>query len=91
MDFSVSEKMQTILDMVNEFVDRELIPLEREFVDRDFNDMLPVLREKQEMVRRMELWAPHYPVEYGGLGLTLLEHGLLSEALGRTPLGHFVF
>lgn len=91
MDFSVSEKMQTILDMVNEFVERELIPLEREFVYRDFNEMLPVLRKKQDMVRQMELWAPNYPVEYGGLGLTLLEHGLLSEALGRTPLGHYVF
>ena len=91
MDFRVSEKMQTILEMVNEFVDRELIPLEPEFAKRDFSEMLPVLREKQEMVREMELWAPNYPVECGGLGLSLVEHGMLSEALGRTPLGHYVF
>ncbi len=91
MDFSISEKMQTILGMVNEFVDKELIPLEREFVYSDFRDLLPVLREKQEMVRQMELWAPNYPTDCGGLGLSLLEHGLLSEALGRSPLGHYVF
>ncbi|NOY69650.1 MAG: acyl-CoA dehydrogenase [Deltaproteobacteria bacterium] len=91
MDFEISDKMQTILDMVNEFVDRELIPLEPEFTRKSFTQMLPVIREKQEMVKKMELWAPNYPVDAGGLGLSLVEHGLLSEALGRTPLGHFVF
>src|SRR5471030_3221667 len=31
------------------------------------------------------------PVEHGGLGLGLVEHGLVSERLGRSPLGHYVF
>jgi alkylation response protein AidB-like acyl-CoA dehydrogenase len=39
----------------------------------------------------MELWAPNHPREYGGMGLNLVEHALVSEALGRTPLGHLVF
>ena len=91
MDFSISDKMKTILEMVNEFVDRELIPLEPEFNTKGFREMLPIIREKQEKVRQMELWAPNFPEDCGGLGLSLLEHGLLSEALGRTPLGHFVF
>lgn len=91
MDFSVSEKMQTILGMIDEFVDKELIPLEPEFVTRSFADMLPVVEEKRNMVRQMELWAPNHPQAYGGMGLTLTEHALVSEALGRSPLGHFVF
>jgi len=91
MDFTVSEKIQTIVNMINEFVDRELIPLEPEFLVKDFREMLPVLREKQAMVKKMELWAPNFPVECGGMGLSLLEHGLVSEALGRSPLGHYVF
>ncbi len=91
MDFAVSEKMKTILDLVNEFIDRELIPLEPEFASRSYDEMLPVLREKQEKVKQMELWAPNFPVDCGGMGLSLVDHGLLSEALGRTPLGHFVF
>jgi alkylation response protein AidB-like acyl-CoA dehydrogenase len=91
MDFSVSEKMQTIIGMINEFVDKELIPLEAEFISKDFRDMLPVIREKQAMVKKMELWAPNFPKDVGGMGLSLLEHGLVSEALGRSPLGHFVF
>ncbi|MEA1923440.1 MAG: acyl-CoA dehydrogenase family protein [Pseudomonadota bacterium] len=91
MDFTISAKIQTIVDMINEFVEAELIPLEPEFLASEFEDILPKLREKQELVKKMELWAPNFPVECGGMGLSLLEHGLVSEALGRSPLGHFVF
>jgi len=91
MDFQVSDRIKIIVDMINEFVDRELIPLEQDFLNKDFRELLPVLREKQEMVKKMELWAPNFPVECGGMGLSLVEHGLVSEALGRSPLGHYVF
>ncbi|MEZ4549317.1 MAG: acyl-CoA dehydrogenase family protein [Desulfobacterales bacterium] len=91
MDFAISDKMKTILEMVDEFVEKELIPLEPELAGAGFREMLPKIREKQKKVRQMELWAPNFPKDCGGLGLSLVEHGLLSEALGRTPLGHFVF
>jgi acyl-CoA dehydrogenase len=91
MDFQVSEKMKTVLEMIDEFVDKELIPLEPEFLTRPFAEMLPVVEEKRKMVRQMELWAPNHPKAYGGMGLSLTEHALVSEALGRSPLGHFVF
>jgi len=91
MDFTVSEKMRAVTGMINEFVNKELIPLEPEFTRRDFKSMIPVLEEKRKMVRQMELWAPNHPREYGGMGLDLIEHALVSECLGRTPLGHYVF
>ncbi|MDI6797516.1 MAG: acyl-CoA dehydrogenase family protein [Desulfatibacillaceae bacterium] len=91
MDFTISEKMQAILALINEFVDRELIPLEREFATKSFAQMEPALNAKRDMVKKMELWAPNHPVEYGGMGLNLVEHGLVSEALGRSPIGHYVF
>lgn len=91
MDFTISDKIKTIVDMINEFMEKEIIPLEPEFLVKDFKDLLPILREKQAMVKKMELWAPNFPVECGGMGLSLLEHGLVSEALGRSPLGHYVF
>ncbi len=91
MDFAMAEKMQAITGLIREFVDRELIPLEAEYLKGDFLDMVPVLAEKRAMVKQMELWAPNQPKEYGGMGLNLLEHGLVSEELGRTPTGHYVF
>ncbi|RPI97791.1 MAG: acyl-CoA dehydrogenase, partial [Spirochaetales bacterium] len=91
MDFEITEKMQAIRGMIREFVDKELIPLEPEFTTKEFREMLPVLEEKKRMVRKMELWAPNHPTEFGGMGLDLMEHALVSEELGRSPLGHFVF
>jgi len=91
MDFAVSEKMQTILGMINEFVEKELMPLEIEFLNRPTEQIMPILHQKRKLVKQMELWAPCHPAEYGGMGLPLTEFALVSEALGRTPTGHFVF
>ncbi|HAJ27140.1 MAG TPA: acyl-CoA dehydrogenase [Syntrophus sp. (in: bacteria)] len=91
MDFAVSEKMQVIIAMMKEFVEKELIPLEPEFLIKEFRELLPELEEKRRIVKQMELWAPNHPKEYGGMGLDLIEHGLVSEVLGRSPLGHYVF
>ena len=91
MDFEIPDKIKAITDMIDEFVDKELIPMEREFLGKDFRAMLPALQEKREMVKKMELWAPNHPKEYGGMGLNLVEHAFVSESLGRTPIGHYVF
>ncbi len=91
MDFTVSDKMQTILAMVNDFIDAEVIPLEGEMLHGDPETLNVGVASCQNKVRQMELWAPNHPVEFGGLGLSLVDHGLLSEALGRSPLGHLVF
>ena len=91
MDFAIPEKTQAIVERMNEFVDRELIPLEGEFLAQGHEKLGPVLKEKRRMVKEMGLWAPNHPKEYGGMGLDLMEHAFVSEALGRTPIGHYVF
>lgn len=91
MDFEISEKLKIVTGMIDEFVDKELIPLEPQIHLRTFGDLLPILNEKRSMVKQMELWAPNHPKEYGGMGLDLVEFAVVSEALGRSPLGHFVF
>lgn len=91
MDFAVSEKMQAVTGMMGDFVRKELFPLEPEFLTTDFRDLLPLLEEKRRMVRQMELWAPNHPPEYGGMGLNLMDHALVSEVLGQSPIGHYVF
>ncbi|MDD5167663.1 MAG: acyl-CoA dehydrogenase family protein [Syntrophales bacterium] len=91
MDFTIPEKMQACIGMMTEFIKNELIPLEPEFLMKDFKTMLLELAEKRRMVKQMELWAPNHPKEYGGMGLNLMEHALVSEVLGQSPLGHYVF
>jgi len=91
MDFTVSEKLQTILGMMKEFVQKELIPMEYELATKGFGAMLPEIEEKRNMVRQMELWAPLHPKEYGGMGLGLMENAMIFEVLGGTPLGLYAF
>jgi acyl-CoA dehydrogenase len=91
MDFSISTKMQTILKMIDEFVVRELIPLEKDFLADHLDRVYAAIEEKRTLVRQMELWAPLHPKELGGMGLSLTESALIFEALGRTPLGLYAF
>ncbi len=91
MDFELSEKMEAALGLIDEFVNAELVPMETAFLTKGFRSLLPAIEKKREMVKQMGLWAPGHPQELGGMGLDLVDLGLVSEALGRTPLGHFVF
>ena len=91
MDFDVSNEMQTMLDMITSFMNDEVIPLEGEMLHGSPESLDEQVRGLQTKVRQMGVWATNHPVEFGGLGLSMLEHGLVSEALGRSPLGHVVF
>jgi acyl-CoA dehydrogenase len=84
-------KLEETLERIRSFVREELFPLEERFLKGSVHELLPHLREKRERVKEMGLWAPHLPVEDGGLGLTLPEFGRVSEELGRSPLGHYSF
>ena len=90
MDFAPSPTLQPILDKVERFIRDEAILLERHF-HGSFRALLPELERLRRRVKELGLWAPQLPREYGGMGLSLLEHGLVSELLGRTPLGHYLF
>ena len=86
-----SEELLGLLDRIKEFVRAEVYPLEAEFLRRPFSELKPALEAKREKVKAMGLWAPHLPVKHGGVGLTLSEFALVSEELGRTPIGHYLF
>jgi alkylation response protein AidB-like acyl-CoA dehydrogenase len=90
MDFEPSSDMQALLDRVREIVDRDVIALEAE-MHRGFFALEPALEAVRGRVKAAGLWLPQVPKAHGGVGLSLLEHGLVSEQLGRSPLGHYVF
>ena len=91
MDFSLSDDIHMLVKTISGFVESELFPLEQDFLTQPIKDSLPKLAEKRAKVKELGLWAPHLPEEYGGLGLNLNEFAHVSEALGRSPIGHYVF
>ncbi len=91
MDFSESDKVREVRTLVREFVEREALPLEGALLRDGFPALLPVLKLKRERARQTGLWAAHVPERFGGAGLSLLEFAHMSEELGRSPVGHYLF
>ena len=91
MTIAAEERIDTLLARIETFVREDLEPLEPMMLQQGFRAVLPTLQEKRRQVQQLGLWAPHLPTEYGGLGLKLTEFARVSEALGRSPLGHYVF
>ncbi len=91
MDFELSAETKMVLDTFREFVREEIIPLEKLFLAGDFETLMPIVNEKRQKAKSLGLWLPQIPREEGGMGLSLVEHGHVSEILGQTPLGHYIF
>jgi len=82
---------QEICSQIRSFLQTEILPLELKFLNQSFNKSLPILEEKRQKVKQLGLWAPHLPLYLGGLGLNLTEFAQVSEILGTTPYGHYLF
>ena len=91
MNQAAEQNLLPLLTQVREFIRAEVLPLEREFLSRPFRELLPVMQALRERVKALGLWTPQLPEAYGGLGLGLVDFARVSEELGRTPLGHYLF
>ena len=91
MDFAESPRVSAIRESIRAFMKKEIYPLEVQLRRGDFAAMLPTLADKRERAKETGLWAAHIPESYGGAGLSLTEFAHMSEELGRSPIGHYVF
>ena len=90
MPTTASDTTSLITD-IGAFFDEAVYPLEDDLRIRGFGALLPRLNELREEVKRQGWWCPQVASEYGGMGLSLLAFAHVSETLGRTPLGHYLF
>jgi alkylation response protein AidB-like acyl-CoA dehydrogenase len=88
VDLSPPVSLPPLLADVRAFVRERVMILER-VAAHDFRAALPALAEVRAEAKRRGLWAPQMPKALGGMGLSLLEHAYVSEALGASPLGHY--
>jgi acyl-CoA dehydrogenase len=83
MDFELPEELRMLQEQLRRFVDREVIPIEREACER--SDMKPQVRTRlSAMTNEMGLWHYATPTEYGGQGLGMLAWVVVWEQMGRT-------
>ncbi|MBW2316462.1 MAG: acyl-CoA dehydrogenase family protein [Deltaproteobacteria bacterium] len=84
------DRINQIRSLTAEIVNREILPRENELwrwrrdgdiSDSEKNKSRDARRAIQEKVKQAGLWAPHLPEEYGGCGLSFLEHAYMNEVL----------
>jgi len=87
---SLPDKINQIRLLTAKIVNEEIIPNENKLwryrrdgtiSDKEKADARALRKEIQEKVKQAGLWAPHLPEEYGGCGLTFLEHAYMNEVL----------
>ena len=86
-----SDKALELVPRYREFLEKYIIPLEQGAIYGSFKAHLLQLRALRTKAKEMGLFTPHLPVTHGGLGLSLVEFASISEVLGTSPLGHYVF
>ena len=87
----MSERITDIVERVRRFMESDVYPLEEHTNGEPFYTILPLLEQKRVRVKELGLWTPQVPEEWGGLRLTLSEFGQISEVMGRSPYGLFIF
>jgi acyl-CoA dehydrogenase len=87
---TVSDRINQIRMLTAEIINKEILPNENTLwairrdgpVDEADKVRARELREEiKSKVKQAGLWAPHLPEEYGGCGLSFLEHAYMNEVL----------
>ncbi len=91
MDLTPTARVVELLPKVRAFLEEHAVPLEPDVARLGFSACVARLKEKRELVKRLGLFTPHVHAHDGGVGLTFLEHARLSEALGWSFVGHYLF
>jgi acyl-CoA dehydrogenase len=89
-NFTESEEQKEMLNKASEIMEQYVFPNEKYMVP---HRGLPegILKPMQQIVKENGLWAAHLPKVLGGMGMGFVSLGLLSEVIGQSPIGPYVF
>jgi acyl-CoA dehydrogenase len=90
-DFSTDPEFQEQLDWMDDFVRREIWPLETLVEELEHDDLMRAMEPLKEQVQERGLWAAHLDPELGGQGFGQVKMGLMNESLGTSPIAPFAF
>jgi acyl-CoA dehydrogenase len=87
---NVAERVNEVRALTAQIVNKEILPQENflwawqtdgRFTESDVRQAKELREQIKGKVKQAGLWAPHLPAEYGGAGLTFLEHAYMNEVL----------
>lgn len=84
-------KIQSLVNDIKNFLRDEVLPVESKLLTNPFRENLPQLQALREQVKQRGWWALPLPKSQDGMGLSLMDFAHVSEVLGTTPFGHYIF
>jgi len=87
MDFTIPQAVQDIAQRVHQFVDDEVIPLERDLLQGGSAPTVEHVQALRAKAKAAGLWAPTMPKALGGMGLDIQAGIPVLEAAGRSLIG----
>ncbi len=96
MNFEYSEKSLKIQEHLNTFMNKNILPIEKEIIEYKSKNNWKnstKIEELKKLAKKEGLWNLFLPVEYGKLspGLTNLEYAPLAEIMGRCSFSSEIF
>jgi acyl-CoA dehydrogenase len=97
MDFSVRPEIEDLRGKIARFLEERVYPREAEWLrweEEHFPSCVEdgdEIRALQQEAQRLGVWAGHLPREAGGMGLSVVDYGLLNEIIGRSLFAPRIF
>lgn len=96
MDFAYSEKVQSLLQRLNSFMQQYIYPNQQTYHEQRAasehpHQHLAIIDELKKQARQQGLWNLFLPESAYGAGLSNLEYAPLAEQMGRVPWSSEVF
>ncbi|MCX5738258.1 MAG: acyl-CoA dehydrogenase family protein, partial [Proteobacteria bacterium] len=91
IDFSFPEEIELVRHKVREFIDKVVLPAEREIEahEGDRKVLVEQVIVMRKAAQQWGLWLPHMPEEYGGMGLGHVAMAAVSAEAARSRFGPF--
>jgi alkylation response protein AidB-like acyl-CoA dehydrogenase len=86
-----SDRVKALLPAIQAFMVEEVFPYDLAWSKMPFGELLPTLEGLRQKVKANGWWLPCFDPHYGGMGLGLMEHAFVSEAIGGSPFGYYIF
>ncbi len=87
LDPEINETRAATANIVTHYI----IPNEDRLRDGRDPGTATLRHEIQEAVKKANLWAPHLPKEYGGMGIGFMKHAYMNEILAWSPFSNSLF
>ncbi len=92
IDFNLPPDVEEVRQRVRVFMDEKVRPVEEKLrqEDADRGAYIQAIIGLRGKAREAEIWNPHLPPEWGGMGLGPVGMAFVSAEAGRTTIGPFV-